>query len=85
MNTPIITGTYREIQIVNGQIVKNVELEEQVSPEKDVIKGSIDGKPVFMERKLRLTKRRHKKSNKKNNKSRTNKSLSKQSKKTAKK
>ena len=30
-------GSYREVQIVNGQVVKNVELVEQVSPEKDVI------------------------------------------------
>lgn len=52
MNTPVISGTYREIQIVNGEVIKNVELEEQVSPEKDVIKGVINGKPVFMERKL---------------------------------
>lgn len=38
---PLISGSYREIQIVNGKLVKNVELEEKVSPEKDVIKGYI--------------------------------------------
>ena len=34
---PVVMGSYREVQIVNGQVVKNVELVEQVSPEKDVI------------------------------------------------
>jgi hypothetical protein len=38
MNKPqVVMGSYRELQIVNGQVVKNVELVEQVSPEKDVI------------------------------------------------
>ena len=55
-------GSYREVQIVNGQVVKNVELVEQVSPEKDVIKGNINGNPVFITRSL---KRQAKRSNKK--------------------
>ena len=59
---PVVMGSYREVQIVNGQVVKNVELVEQVSPEKDVIKGNINGNPVFITRSL---KRQAKRSNKK--------------------
>ena len=72
---PVVMGSYRELQIVNGQVVKNVELVEQVSPEKDVIKGNINGNPVFITRSLkrhlkrsnkkRQTKRKAKRSNKK--------------------
>ena len=68
-------GSYRELQIVNGQVVKNVELVEQVTPEKDVIKGNINGKPVLITHNLkrsnkkrqskRKTKRKAKRSNKK--------------------
>ena len=59
---PVVMGSYRELQIVNGQVVKNVELVEQVSQEKDVIKGNINGNPVFITRSL---KRQAKRSNKK--------------------
>ena len=53
-----ISGSYREVQIVNGQVVKDVRLEEHVSPEKDVIKGHINGKPVFITHSTRTKKQR---------------------------
>ena len=57
-------GSYREVQIVNGQVVKNVELVEQVSPEKDVIKGNINGNPVFITRSLKRQAKRSKRKTK---------------------
>jgi hypothetical protein len=71
--SPVVIGSFREVQIVNGQVVKNVELVEQVSPEKDVIKGNINGKPVFITHNLkrrRSTKKRpiKKRSNKRKSK-----------------
>lgn len=77
--SPVVIGSFREVQIVNGQVVKNVELVEQVSPDKDVIKGSINGKPVFITHNLkrrRTTKKRTNKkitNNKRTTKKRTNK------------
>ena len=35
--SPVVIGSFREVQIVNGQVVKNVELVEQVGPKKEVI------------------------------------------------
>ena len=70
---PLISGSYREIQIVNGKLVKNVELEEKVSPEKDVIKGYIDGKPVFMTRNLRRSNKGRRSNKVRSNKGRSNK------------
>ena len=65
---PVVMGSYREVQIVNGQVVKNVELVEQVSPEKDVIKGNINGNPVCITRSLKrqakLSKRQAKRKTK---------------------
>ena len=74
---PVVMGSYREVQIVNGQVVKNVELVEQVSPEKDVIKGNINGNPVFITHSL---KRQAKRSNKKRKTKRQSKRQAKRSK-----
>jgi len=72
--SPVVIGSFREVQIVNGQVVKDVELVEQVSPEKDVIKGNINGKPVFITHNLKRRRSTKKRTNKKiTNKRRSNK------------
>ena len=72
--SPVVIGSFREVQIVNGQVVKDVELVEQVTPEKDVIKGNINGKPVFITHNLKRRRSTKKRTNKKiTNKRRSNK------------
>jgi len=68
-----LSSSFREIQIVNGQVVKNVELDKQVSPEKEVIQGNINGNPVFMEHDLKRKghKRRSRKGRKRSVKRKT--------------
>lgn len=61
---PVVMGSYREVQIVNGQVVKNVELMEQVSPDKDVIKGNINGNSVLITRSLKRQAKRSKRKTK---------------------
>lgn len=61
-------GSYRELQIVNGRVVKNVELVEQVSPEKDVIKGNINGEPVLITHNLKRQAKRSKRQEKRKTK-----------------
>jgi hypothetical protein len=70
--SPVVIGSFREVHIVNGQVVKDVELVEQVSPEKDVIKGNINGKPVFITHNLK----RRRSTKKRTTKNRTNKKRS---------
>ena len=62
--SPVVLGSFREVHIVNGQVVKDVELVEQVSPEKDVIKGNINGKPVFITHNLKRRRTNKKITNK---------------------
>ena len=69
--SPVVFGSFREVQIVNGQVVKDVELVEQMGPKKEVIKGSVNGKPVFISRNLRRTRKKSstkKRSNKRSSK-----------------
>lgn len=66
MNGPIQSGNivFREIQVVNGNIVKDVELVREIDSKNDVIEGHVNNIPIIVVRKLKKTKS-VKKSNKK--------------------
>jgi RNAse (barnase) inhibitor barstar len=42
---------FRETDIVNGNVVKDIELEKKIDSEKDVIKGYVNGLPIKIVRK----------------------------------
>lgn len=52
------TESYKELQIVNGNVVKDVELNTQIKANKEVIKGHVNNKRVNITRKLRTSAKR---------------------------
>jgi hypothetical protein len=49
------TESYKEMQIVNGKVVKDVELDTTLKGNKEVIKGHVNNKRVNITRKLRTS------------------------------
>ena len=49
------TESYKEMRIVNGKVVKDVELDTTLKGNKDVIKGHVNNKRVNITRKLRTS------------------------------
>ena len=49
------TESYNEMQIVNGKVVKDVELDTTLKGNKEVIKGHVNNKRVNITRKLRTS------------------------------
>ena len=39
-------GVFKEIQIVNGEVVKDIELEQRMDGKKEIITGHINSKPI---------------------------------------
>jgi uncharacterized protein YutD len=56
---------FRETEIVNGNIVKDIEMEKKIDPEKDVIKGYVNGIPINIVRNHRSQKTNKKRRDKK--------------------
>lgn len=61
---PFVLGNsvFREIQIVNGNVVRDVELVREADSKKEIIEGHINNVPVEFVREI---KKSHKKTNKK--------------------
>lgn len=49
------TESYKEMRIVNGKVVKDVELDTTLKGNKEVIKGHVNNKRVNITRKLRTS------------------------------
>jgi hypothetical protein len=37
---------FKETEIVNGQVIKDIALEKQLDSQKEIIKGYVNGRPV---------------------------------------
>jgi hypothetical protein len=57
---PVFLGdsVFREVQIVNGNVVKDVELSRTVDDKKEVIEGHVNNVPVEITRTLKKMKRK---------------------------
>lgn len=57
---PVVLGdsVFREIRIVNGNVVKDVELSRTVDDKKEVIEGHVNNVPVEITRTLKKMKRK---------------------------
>ena len=57
---PVVLGdsVFREVQIVNGNVVKDVELSRTVDDKKEVIEGHVNNVPVEITRTLKRMKRK---------------------------
>ena len=70
-NNRIANTSFKEIEIVNGNIVKDIELNKETDSNKEVIKGYINDRPVIMIRRFTQRKQgiKRKRTNKKHKKS----------------
>jgi len=46
MENPLVY--FREKAIINGQVVKDIELEKEITPEEEIIKGHMNDQPIEM-------------------------------------
>jgi len=65
MKKPIVYATFSEVEIVNGNVIKDIELEKKIENNKVVTKGYINGHPIKITRK---NKNKNKRKNKRTTK-----------------
>ena len=69
----VANGIFKEIQIVNGEIVKDIELEQRTDGQKEIISGHINSKPIEIIHELKPMKYRRKTKGRKQSKQSTKK------------
>jgi hypothetical protein len=67
----VANGVFKEIQIVNGEIVKDIELEQRTDGQKEIISGHINSKPIEIIHELKPMKYRRKTKGRKQSKQST--------------
>jgi hypothetical protein len=65
MKKPVIYATFSEVEIVNGNVINDIELEKKIENNKVVTKGYINGQPIKITRK---NKNKNKRKNKRTTK-----------------
>ena len=69
----VANGIFKEIQIVNGEIVKDIELEQRTDGQKEIISGHINSKHIEIIHELKPMKYRRKTKGRKQSKQSTKK------------